>query len=77
MESILITLKDLSWIRIDVHGLFCKRVSRAGTDYGLMNWKGVCVSKVLEKYKEDEVAWIEYTKRTGEVVVIPKKKFST
>lgn len=63
MESVLLTMSDASWIRFDIFGAFCRRVSRNGTVY-MLNWK------LLHGVPKNTVA-IEYTRHTGEVVIIP------
>jgi hypothetical protein len=66
VASVLVTLQNLSWIRYDVTGAFCKKTSPAGVVY-MINWK---ISRDVPK----EVLSIEYTRRTGEVLILPRTK---
>lgn len=63
MESVLLTMSDASWIRFDIFGAFCKRVSWNGTAY-MLNWK------LLHDVPKNTVS-IEYMRRTGEIVILP------
>jgi hypothetical protein len=68
MESVLVTLKNSSWIRFDMFGAMCRVTRRPGTEFWCTHWK------LLANIPPGDIAWIEHAKPSGEVVIVPVLK---